>query len=257
MKARGYRDDPQCRVNDASVCTLAIVSSRLFCGNFEKARCFLIEYKYIPEISKSRLNRRIHRLSPIFLEIAEMLAEVWKKLNTSGMYIIDSFPVSVCQNIRISRCNIYTDEEFRGFNASKRLYFYGLKVHLITTVDGRPVEILLTPGNASDTKMLEIFHFNLPEGSVLYGDKAYTNYAIEDLLCKCDGITLQPLRKKNHTRQFDICTEFLQRTYRKAIETANSMITGMFPKTIHAVTSAGFELKAFLFVLAHSFQFAA
>ena len=73
LKARGYRDDPQCRVNDASVCTLAIVSSRLFCGNFEKARCFLIEYKYIPEISKSRLNRRIHRLSPIFLEIADSL----------------------------------------------------------------------------------------------------------------------------------------------------------------------------------------
>ena len=258
LKAAGHRDDPQCRVTAAEVCTIAITAAREFGGNFEKARVFLSEHGYIPEmISKSRLNRRIHKLSSILLEIHKMLAEVWKNTNTSGVYLIDSFPVPVCQNIRISRCNIYTEEEFRGYNASKRLYFYGLKVHLITTVDGQPVEVLLTPGNVSDTNMLKLFPFNLPEGSIVYGDKAFTNYEIEDLLRECDGITLQPIRKKNHKRQFDACTEFLQKTYRKAIEIANSMITGMFPKTIHAVTAAGFELKVFLFVLAHSFQFAA
>jgi len=101
-----------------------------------------------------------------------------------------------------------------------------------------------------------LFDFGLPNGSIIYGDKIYTNYEIEDLLKECDGITLQPIRKKNHKRQFDACTEFLQKTYRKSIETVNSMITKMFPKTIHAVTAAGFELKVFLFVLAHSFQFA-
>jgi hypothetical protein len=170
-----------------------------------------------------------------------MLAEVWKRANTSGIYLIDSFPVSVCHNIRISRCNIYTEEEFRGYNASKRVYFYGLKVHLITTVDGQPVEVLLTPGNVSDTKTLKLFHFNLTNGSTIYGDKAYTDYEIEDLLRERDGITLQPIRKINHKRQFDACTEFLQKTYRKGIETVNSMITGMFPKTIHAVTAAGFD----------------
>jgi len=30
------------------------------------------------------------------------------------------------------------------------------------------------------------------------------------------------------------------------------MITGLFPKRIHAVTPQGFELKVFLFVLAYS-----
>jgi len=116
---------------------------------------------------------------------------------------------------------------------------------------------LLTPGNVSDTKTLSLFDFGLPNGSVIYGDKAYTCYEIEDLLAENDGIKLQPIRKINHKRKFDICTEYLQQTYRKTIETTNSMITKMFPKTIHAVTAAGFELKVFLFVLAHSFQFAA
>ncbi|CAK0771507.1 hypothetical protein CCP3SC5AM1_730004 [Gammaproteobacteria bacterium] len=41
------------------------------------------------------------------------------------------------------------------------------------------------------------------------------------------------------------------------VNTKIVMITGMFQKCIHAVTAAGFELKVFLFVLAHSFQFTA
>jgi hypothetical protein len=237
---------------------LAIVAARLFGGNFEKARIFLHEHGYMSNtISKSRMNRRIHRLTNILMEILEMLSQVWKSENKDNIYLIDSFPVSVCQNIRISRCHIYNEEKFRGYNSSKRVYFYGLKVHLITTVDGKIIEILLTPGSTSDIKALELFNFGLPNGSIIYGDKAYTWYEIEDLLAECDGINLQPIRKSNHKRKNNACTEFLQKTYRKMIETTNSMITKMFPKTIHAVTDAGFELKVFLFVLAHSFQFAA
>jgi hypothetical protein len=46
--------------------------------------------------------------------------------------------------------------------------------------------------------------------------------------------------------------ETLQHDYRKRIETVGSLIERMLPKTIHAVTAKGFELKVFLFVLAYS-----
>ncbi|TAA74868.1 MAG: hypothetical protein CDV28_1151, partial [Candidatus Electronema aureum] len=38
---------------------------------------------------------------------------------------------------------------------------------------------------------------------------------------------------------------------RKRIESAFSVITQRFPAHIHAVTSHGFELKVFLFILAY------
>jgi hypothetical protein len=44
----------------------------------------------------------------------------------------------------------------------------------------------------------------------------------------------------------------VQHDYRKKIETVGSLIERMLPKSIHAVTAAGFELKIFLFVLAYS-----
>jgi hypothetical protein len=45
---------------------------------------------------------------------------------------------------------------------------------------------------------------------------------------------------------------YVQHYYRKRIETVGSLIERMLPKTIHAVTAKGFELKVFLFVLAYS-----
>jgi hypothetical protein len=40
--------------------------------------------------------------------------------------------------------------------------------------------------------------------------------------------------------------------YRKMIETAGSLIEQRLPKSIHAVTPQGFELKVVLFVVAYS-----
>src|SRR5438132_11676409 len=50
----------------------------------------------------------------------------------------DSLPIAVCDNIRIRRSKIYTDEKFRGYTASKKRYLYGLKIHLMVTHDGQP-----------------------------------------------------------------------------------------------------------------------
>jgi len=255
LKARHHYENPQCLMTDAEVYTTAIVAMFYFGGNFELARKLLCTPNYIPNmLSKSRFNRRLHRLGPVFNEIFYCLSHIWKGLNENSIYVIDSFPVPVCDNIRISRSNIYKDEEFRGYNASKRRYFYGLKVHLLVTQDGEPVEFFMTPGSFSDTKSLENYIFDLPEGSTIYGDKAYNYYEIEDFLKEIDGINLQPIRKKNTKRPLKSWEEFTQKLYRKMIETTNSLITKLFPKKIHAVTAKGFEMKVFLFILAHSFQ---
>jgi site-specific recombinase XerD len=45
---------------------------------------------------------------------------------------------------------------------------------------------------------------------------------------------------------------YLQAYFRKAIETTGSLLERLLPKSIHAVTAVGFELKVVLFVLALS-----
>lgn len=60
------------------------------------------------------------------------------------------------------------------------------------------------------------------------------------------------MRKKNSTRALSPSVTFVQRYHGKRVETAGSLITQLLPKSIHAVTSQGFELKVALFVIASS-----
>lgn len=249
------KENIRSEMTNAEVTTTAIVAVRFFCGNFENARRFLGEHSYIPNmLSKSRLNRRLHMLgSELIGDIQRIIGEFFKAANPNQEYAVDSFPVPVCENIRIFHARIYSNEKYRGYQASKKRYFYGLKVHMLVTVDGRPVEFILTPGCCADVSAFKGLDLDLPEGAIVYGDKAYTDYEEEDLLLEA-GIELKPQRKDNAKRRFDRCTEYIIDRQRKMVETVFSGIARLFPKHIHAVTSQGFELKVALFACAAGFS---
>jgi len=253
LKAMHHQEDRQCQMSDAEIMTTALVASLFFRGNHESARAMLKQHGYIPHmVSKSRFSRRLHRIKELFIIIFNLLGQTWKMLNTDAIYVIDSLPVAVCDNIRIRRSKIYSDEHFRGYQASKKRYFYGLKIHLMVTQDGQPVECFLTPGGFGDVDALKYYAYELPDGSIIYADKAYNDYEIEDLLQDVDHIKLIPIRKKNSKRALPPYISFVQRYHRKRVETAGSLIEQLLPKSIHAVTSQGFELKVALFVIASS-----
>jgi len=253
LKAIHHQEDHQCHMNAAEIMTTALVASLFFRGNHESARAMLKQHGYIPHmLSKSRFSRRLHRIKAIFIILFDLLGKIWKTLNPDAIYVIDSLPVAVCDNIRIRRSKIYSKEDFRGYQASKKRYFYGLKIHLMVTQDGQPVECFLTPGGFGDIDALKYYAYELPNGSIIYADKAYNAYEIEDLLKEVDHIHLLPMRKKNSKRALSPSVTFVQSYYRKRVETAGSRIEQLLPKSIHAVTSQGFALKVALFVIASS-----
>jgi Transposase DDE domain len=122
----------------------------------------------------------------------------------------------------------------------------------MVTHEGQPVECFLTPGSYSDVRILKAFAFDVPEGSYIYADKAYNDYEMEDVLLEAAEIHLSPIRKKHSKRTIPPYRAYMQHYYRKRIETVGSLLERMLPKTIHAVTPEGFELKGFLLVLAYS-----
>ena len=253
LKAMHHQEDRQCQMNDAEIMTTAFVASLFFRGHHESARTMLQQHGYIPHmVSKSRFSRRLHRMKEIFIILFDLLGQTWKTLTTDAIYVIDSLPIAVWDNIRIRRSKMYSDEHFRGYQASKKRYFYGLKIHLMVTQDGQPVECFLTHGGFGDVDALKYYAYELPDGSIIYADKAYNDYEIEDLLQEVDHIKLIPIRKKNSQRALPPYISFVQRYHRKRVETAGSLIAQLLPKSIHAVTPQGFALKVALFVIASS-----
>jgi hypothetical protein len=95
-------------------------------------------------LSKSRFNRRLHRIAYLFLTLLRLLGETWKELNAQSIYILVSFPVASYDNYRIYRSKRYQVEIWRGHQASKKRYFYGLKFYVLVTEHGQPVEFFLT-----------------------------------------------------------------------------------------------------------------
>ena len=253
LKTIHHQEDCQCQMNDAEIMTPALIASLFFRGNHESARAMLKQHSYIPHmVSKSRFSRRLHRIKEIVIVFFNLFAQTWKMLNTEAIYVIDSIPIAVCDNIRIRRSKIYSHEDFRGYQASKKRYFYGLKIHLMVAQNGQLVECFLTPGGCSDVNALKYYAYEIPDGSMIYADKAYNDYEIEDLLKDVDHIQLLPMHKKNSKRALSPSISFVQSYYRKRVETAGGLIAQLLPTLIHAVTSQGFELKVVLFVIASS-----
>lgn len=258
LKAMRIYEDVRTEMSNAEVMTVVLTAARFFGGHIKNAADFLYENNYIPNmLSESRLNRRIHGIDPsVWQNMLFIPAESFRRMNSGQEYIADSFPVPVCRNIRISRSEIYKGEEYRGFIAGKRVYFYGLRVHMIVTGSGEPVEFSPAPGAEADVSVYKQFNSDLPENSVCYGDKAYNDYDHEDILKETSGIIMKPTRKKNSLRATDSYTERKARNaFRKRIETAFSRITALFPKSIHAVTSAGFGLKVICFIIAAGIRY--
>jgi hypothetical protein len=144
LQAMHHQEDPQCQMSDAEVITTALTAALFFRDKHESARAILKQYGYIPTmLSKSRFSRRPHRLKETGIILFKFLGYTWKTLNTDAIYVIDSLPFAVCDNIRIARSKLYPNTKSRGSMSSKKRYFYGLRIHLMMTKDGQPVELFL------------------------------------------------------------------------------------------------------------------
>ncbi len=140
---------------EGQVITTALVSALYFRGNRTVSLDYMRSHIFDGTIKKSCFTNRLHKLKEILMFILLRIGRVFKYLCCEMEYIIDSFPVRACHNIRISRCRLFREESYRGPYASKREYFYGVKVQLVTIAEGIPVEIYLVEGSGHDSLILK------------------------------------------------------------------------------------------------------
>jgi hypothetical protein len=249
LKGINHQEDIRRRVSDSEIILTAIVSSTSFYGNHYSAVKFMKQYGFIPEmLDKSRFNRRLHKIGHLLYELFEIVSSYFKDLCCEMHYIIDWFPVAVCNNLRIANCKILKEEKWRGYTASMRTYFYGVKVQLLTTKDGIPIAFHFTPGKTGDAKAIGKMIDKLPPESSIYGDSAYTDYGLEDIALERRCILLK-IQRKSNAKRIDTSEQKKEKLkMRKRVETTISDIKKMFPRTIHAITLEGFLIKLTLFI---------
>lgn len=254
LKAIGHSEDCRVKVSDAEVITTAFVAMLYFGGHYDNARAFMKMTGMVPRmLDKSRFSRRLHRRAELLECLFAQFAQYLKDIAGAASYVLDSFPVAVCDNIRISRSRLLKGEQYRGYKATMRRYFYGVKVQVVT-LHGIPVEFCLVAGAEADVRALNQLPLHFSEGSELFADAAYTDYKIEDLLEQNESIALRVARKSNAKRKDMPWIVYLKDQMRKGIETTFSQIKAKMLRTIHATSPNGFMLKVALFTIAFAFE---
>ena len=96
---------------------------------------------------------------------------------------------------------VYKGDALRGYCASKKEYFFGLKVCLIVTEAGTPLEFVLVPGATADITALRCMDLNLPEQSTLLGDGGFLDREFEAALSEEASLRLAVPRRSNMKEQ--------------------------------------------------------
>lgn len=241
----------------SEVMTCWVIAMKFWYGNIDRARKYFIENKIVSKnLTHSALMKRVHQIPyEWWTDILEYAQSWGKALGMPQDYIVDAFPIPACHNIRIQRCRLFQGEDFRGYNASKKVYFYGLKATVLTTIEGYPVRAILCPGREHDNVPFEVMDLNLPKGSSIYGDAAYHDVDHENRRLNLEDTRIIAERKSNSRDPLPLEDYVNLKALRKTIETTFSVITNLMPRKIHAVTSKGFELKVLGFILAVATNF--
>lgn len=251
----GVEDDPQSRMSNAEVAAFTILASQEFAGNHRRARWMCRRLGYFPRIlSPSRLNRRIHQLPwQVWTALFRILANSHVDHGEITAFAVDSFPVPCCKRSRHDRRRLFRDREYLGYAASEKRYYCGLRVHMVVTCKGAPVELSIRPARHGDLRVLKEMTLELPSDSLLYADGAYTSFELEDLLMEGEQIKLMVKRKhRNSSRARTPAEERHIGSSRQIVETAFSCITNMLPRCLRARTDQGFKIRLMGAILAYS-----
>ena len=139
----------------------------------------------------------------------------------TGISYIDSTPIRVCKNKRISRNKVFKGTAQIG--KSTMGYFYGFKLHLVINEKGELLNFVITPGNVDDREPLKNKRFIKKITGKLYGDKGYVCAPLTQILF-VDGIQLiTGIRNNMKNCLMEMSDKILLRK-RSIIETINDLL---------------------------------
>jgi len=168
---------------------------------------------------------------------------------SEGISFIDSTPIVVCHNKRISRHKVFSG--LAAVGKTTKGWFYGFKLHLVVNHRGEVCACHITPGNVNDLEPVNQMTQHVM--GKLFGDKGYISKALfEELLSR--GLQLITGIRKNMKNHLMLLWDKLMLRKRSMIESINNQLKNVFQieHTRHRSSFNGFinilcALIAFIF----------
>lgn len=95
---------------------------------------------------------------------------------STGIAFIDSMPIVVSHNLRISSHKVFKGVASRGKTSTG--WFYGFKLHHVINQYGEIISFVLSPGNVDDRNRKVVSTLVRPLWGRLFGDRGYISSAL-------------------------------------------------------------------------------
>ena len=234
------------KLTDAELLTLAVLQALL--GYVSEARWLRYArthlrgwFPYLPH--QAGYNKRLRAAFPLLRYFIRALAtdtELW----SDPVWIADSTPVECGRSRDTVRRSALAGWAGYGYCRSHTRYFWGLRLHLVTTLHGLPVAFALADPKTDEREVLVELLDVEPEllaerpGLVILVDKGYRDAETEAILAAQGVTVLRPAYKREAPRP----GHGLFKPLRQLIESVNDTLKGQLDlerhggRTIEGVT---------------------
>ncbi len=152
---------------------------------------------WFPDLpSYQAFNNRLNRLNEVFPSLSEYFLAMVDQETSAQISLVDSLPIKLCSHKR--RAKVACELSNKGYCATKKMHYYGVKMHLVANrVPGSlpiPELIGITPASTHDLTALKPV---LPQlaGQAIFADKAYADGPLnEELLEELDTFIYTPVK---------------------------------------------------------------
>ncbi|RLD55807.1 MAG: transposase [Bacteroidetes bacterium] len=155
-------------------------------------------FSWFPQLpSYVAFNKRINRLSEVFRLLSTSLITEFQPqdciLDTS---LLDSMPIITCSGKRKGK--VATEITDKGFNSTKGMYYYGLKLHALGFRRPKqlpfPEQFLLTPASENDLNLFKQAWETI-RNRTFFGDKIYIDLNFfQNMYKNNNSIILTPIK---------------------------------------------------------------
>lgn len=206
-------------LSDSEIITILVYFHESGSKNFKEYYKNNIKYCLRSYFPKAVSYTRFLELQTRVLGLMHSFLMSLIKNNAREYNYIDSTKIRVCHNKRIPNHKVFQGFAQRG--KSTMGWFFGFKLHLIINDIGDIVDVVLTPGNKNDAKVVELM--KSPLYGFLFGDKGYLSKKNEEIFAKKGVKYVTYKRKKMKDKRNDFY-KYIGLKKRSVIETVNSIL---------------------------------
>lgn len=183
---RKSNNKPKC--TDAEIIAVAMMQSYFGCATLKRAYLLVKANDPTAFPNLPGYKQWIARLHQLGDQLGLLLDRVALNIKDQDeIFLIDSFPVKMCEAIRHGRVNLLRDQG-AYFGKSTKGWFFGFKLHAITTRTGQIIGAVFLPTSYDDRAGGRMLATLLEEGSLCIADLGYRGVNFQTQLYEDEGV---------------------------------------------------------------------